>query len=179
VNKGYLVKPRLSGEKIAKLCYDHGWKDPLELVTVVAIVLSESAGFVHAHCDNLDDQGRVTSRDCGLFQINVPFAVPDDPPVKAEVRSGSKVGRAAKWGSQFELEENFRAARSLYERRGFQPWHGFTGGIALGEGYRGRYVQRAVRGVANFLAKEIGVTTLPLLDFPLRLKVKLGFRRGY
>ncbi len=141
-------KPLEPGD-LARLCHEAGWRD-LELVKAVAVCLSESNGYPLAYHDNTGDK---PSRDIGLFQINIPYE---------------------KVGTQYEkdlyaVEANIARARALYESRGWQPWFGYTNGYAMStdwfraDGKRsGRYLHRALRGVANFYAQETGVQPVPL-----------------
>lgn len=110
----------------------------------------------------------VTSRDVGLMQINV----------SAE-DAGSSVETAL-----YDVPTNIAAAYALYDRRGFQPWFGYTLGVYL----RDTYQKIALRGLANWLFKVAlaqptdtlsGVPyehTLshPLLDFYYRTQGLVG-----
>lgn len=75
----------------------------------------------------------VTSRDCGVMQVNIP----------------------AEWiGTEREealyVPANcFSHAHVLWSNRGFEPWVAFTSNVFL----RDTYLKRASRGVANFLAE--------------------------
>lgn len=139
----------LEVREIARLCHEAGWRD-LELVKAVAVCLSESNGYPKAYHDNTGDR---PSRDVGLFQINIPF----------------EQVNTAQEHQLYEIDVNLRRARSLYDRRGWQPWYGYTNGYAMStEWYRkdgkpsGRYLMRALRGVANFHAEHFGVEPVPL-----------------
>ena len=139
----------LEPRELASLCHGAGWRD-FELVKAVAVCLSESNGYPLAYHDN---EGDKPSRDVGLFQINIPYA---------------QVGTAIEKGL-YEIPENLKRARALYDRRGWQPWFGYTNGYAMStdwfraDGKRsGRYLHRALRGVANFYAAELGVEPVPL-----------------
>jgi hypothetical protein len=104
----------------------------------------------------------VVSRDCGPWQINIPaYQIGTD----AEERL-------------YEPEFNVMRARQLFEERGFQPWvadhesESFPNGVAMDtRWYRkdgkpsGRYLHRALRGVANFLGEEFGLKPVPFTDF--------------
>jgi hypothetical protein len=145
-HKGYLEGTQHQPREIASLCHDRGWRD-LDLVTAVAVCLAESQGFDHAHCDNFDDAGTLLSRDHGLFQINVRA------PLDADAER------------LYELGANLDAAWQLYSARGWQPWHAYTSGIALSPTAAGRYVHKAVRGVANFHGEHFELAPVPLVDF--------------
>jgi len=144
-----LIGKALEPRELARLCHAAGWKD-FELVKAVAVCLSESNGYPLAYHDNVGDK---PSRDVGLFQINIPF---------------EEVGTAAE-RKLYGVPENLSRARSLYDRRGWQPWYGFTNGYATStKWYRedgkpsGRYLHRALRGVANFYAEQMGMEPVPL-----------------
>lgn len=144
---GKAMEPR----DIAKLCHETGWRD-LELVVAVAVCLSESNGYPLAYHDN---QGKNPSRDVGLFQINIPHE---------QVGTGFEK-------NLYDIEVNAQRARNLYIRRQWEPWYGYTNGYALStKWYRddgkpsGRYLQRAVRGVANFYAEHFELDPVPLFS---------------
>lgn len=146
---GKAMEPR----EIARLCHEAGWRD-LELVKAVAVCLSESAGYPLAYHDNAGDR---PSRDVGLFQINIPYEKVGTPYEK----------------DLYAVEANIARARGLYETRGWQPWYGFTNGYALStDWYRpdgkasGRYLMKALRGVANFQAEHFKVSPVPLFKRP-------------
>ena len=127
---------------LAKLLYDGGWKEPVNLVTMLAVLLSESQGYQGAVNDNLDAAGAIKSRDCGLLQINIP---------------ASKIGTDEEQRLFDDPEYNVARGRALYTTktatgiRGFQPWYGYTKHVYL----RDTYVKRASRGVGNFLAAQL------------------------
>jgi hypothetical protein len=144
-----LVGKPLEVREIARLCHDAGWRD-LELVTAVAVCLSESNGYPLAYHDN---EGAKPSRDVGLFQINIPY---------------EKVGLEYE-KMLYEIPNNLDRARALYESRHWSPWMGFVNGYATSvKWYRpdgkpsGRYLHRALRGVANFYAEHFEVEPVPL-----------------
>jgi hypothetical protein len=159
---GHLAGKQLQPSEIAALCYKHGWRDK-NLIIAVAVCLSESDGYIEAYNSNLDDEGNVLSKDIGLFQINIP---------------ASKVGSSYE-KRLFDPENNLRAARDLFDRRGFQPWYGYTKGVATNPDWyywsekrlvwapSGRRIHKAIRGVANFWALEFGIESPKdvLLDF--------------
>jgi hypothetical protein len=148
---GHQHQPR----DIAALCWDHGWRD-LELVHAVAVCLAESQGYDRAFHDNTGDGGQVTSRDVGMFQINIPAVL---------------IGTAAE-EALYDPQANVERARLLFDARGWQPWVAWNSGIAMDTAwYRadgkptGRYPHRAVRGVANFYAVRAGLTPTPFTDY--------------
>lgn len=162
---------------IAKLCYGHGFTDAIDLVTAVAVCLSESQGYDHAINDNKRAIGEckkdqivrnvetlepyivvdpakgllkystgdmdtfptevmvITSRDVGLFQINIPavkITTPDE-------------------NTLYDVDVNVFHAFSLWQAREFQPWYSYTLNVYT----RDTYIKRATRGVGNFFADEL------------------------
>ncbi len=170
---GELRGTQIQARDIASECYAAGWTDALNLVTMVAVILSESQGYDRAVNDNLDEAGNVKSRDCGIAQINIP---------------ASKVGTAEE-ERLYDWHYNIARARMLYETatnntggiRGFQPWAAFNAEVYL----RDTYIKRAARGVGNFLGEEllartptdtlndgqpyVHSLTSPILDYQYRL----------
>ena len=102
---GELRGKQLQPKDIARLCHGQGWIGAADLVTAVAVCLSESQGYMRAFNDNVVD-GEIKSRDCGLFQINI-----------AADRIGSDEEE------RLFADANYNVARAwdLWERRGFQP----------------------------------------------------------
>jgi hypothetical protein len=134
---GELLGVQMQARKIAKLAYDVGITDAHELVTAVAVCLAESQGFDRAYNDNVDDQGRVISRDVGLWEINIP---------------------ASKIGSQdeedlYDRENNAAAMYALYKNRKWQPWAAFNSDVYL----HSTYIERAALAVQNYLAERLVV----------------------
>jgi len=142
-SQGYLMGSQIQPREIAAACYDEGWTDAYNLVTMVAVILSESQGFDKAYNDNMNDEGEVTSRDVGLCQINIP---------------ASKIGTQAE-EDLYDWKYNISRARDLYttktntdgDIRGFTPWYGYLLEVYL----RDTYVKRATAGVGNFLAEKL------------------------
>jgi hypothetical protein len=128
--KGKQLEPRY----IASLCFAQGWKDAEALVTAVAVCLAESQGFDRAFNDNTTG-GAVTSRDVGIFQINIPV---------------SQIGTSQE-EALYEPVTNVARAWALYTKREFQPWYAYTKNVYL----RDTYIKRAARGVGNFLAEKL------------------------
>jgi hypothetical protein len=131
-----------------------------------------------------------TSRDCGLFQINI---------------DGGKIGSSLEASLRTEsldpamylpvAKANVRAAYKLWERRGWQPWvadnTGWTtypeawayhhvDGVPVGPWVpSGRYLHQAIRAVANWhllIAKDLGQTEA-LLEAN-RLANQYGITKG-
>lgn len=153
--EGRQVQPK----EIAALCHAQGWRDQ-DLVKIVATSLAESQGFAEAFNDNLDDEGNVLSRDIGIFQISVTAPISEDEQQLLH-----------------DPEYNVKRAWSLYSRRKFNPWVAYKSGWATFPEWwvwtkaephhwapTGRYIHRALRGVAHFYAEEFGVE-VPMLDY--------------
>lgn len=163
-----LAGKKLLPREIAELGRSH-WKN-WELVKMVATALGESAGYVGAWHDNGD--ATVTSRDCGLMQINIQ-ARDIGTPTEEMLRTES-LDRVVYWST---ATANAAAAYRLYEQpwvrpgddepiRRWQPWVAYTTGWATFPGFwiwhqlngkpigpwlpTGRYLQQAIAGVANF-----------------------------
>lgn len=156
--RGFLEGTQQNPRDIAAVAYKAGpkWRDPLVLVEAVAVSLSESQGYDHARCENIDDvTGAIKSVDHGLWQINKPTLTP------------------ALW----DLEANAKAAYSLYDRRGWQPWVAYNKGIYLHDSY----ASRAALGVMNFVIahmNDLG-SELPLPIWSTgELRNKLIDKRG-
>lgn len=209
---GFLAGKQWQPRDLAALCYEAGWTETLNLVTAIAVCLSESQGYQEAQNDNKSlitevDPGQVvanietyerftvldpptgrvrlsdgsivnypktvkviTSRDVGLFQINIPAA---------------KIGSDEEDRLFVEPHYNVERARQLFEARGFQPWYGYTLEVYL----RDTYIKRAVRGVGNFMGDEllkrtptdtlggepyVHTLTTPLLDYQYRVNLLDG-----
>ena len=133
--------------ELARIFDDAGWEGAKQLVEIVAVSLAESQGYTHAVNDNLDKNGEVLSRDCGVLQYNIP---------------------ASAVGTQRELElydpvKNAAAGFVLYKQRGLQPWVAYNRGIAMDQRWwtaegkpTGRYLYRAMHGVRRYLTEKTG-----------------------
>jgi hypothetical protein len=71
-SRGKLEGQQLQPWQIAQLAYNAGWRETKSLVRAVAICFAESDGFVRAHNDNLDDQGKVLSGMWGCGRSTFP-----------------------------------------------------------------------------------------------------------
>jgi hypothetical protein len=143
---------------------------PNQRVKATATCLAESQGYVGAWHDNLYS-GRVASRDCGLFQINIPssqIGTQAESNLRTESLDPADYMPVAKW--------NVDAAYRLWARpwtrdgkkdyRRWQPWVAYSSGWAMfpeswvwhqqdGEPVgpwipTGRYLHKACRAVANW-----------------------------
>lgn len=159
--------PQLMPRVFAKYAAKH-WGG-IGLIKAVATAHSESQLYVGAWHDNLDANGKVVSRDCGIFQINIP-ASQIGTPAEAALRTEST--DPAIWVPV--VENSVEAALKLYDQpwtrdgkpdlRKWEPWYGYTLGYATWAEwwvfhqepapphwfYTGRHVQKAIPGVANY-----------------------------
>ena len=142
-HQGYLVGPRIDATELYGICL-HQWKDPGVALGAAAISLSECNGFTKARCENFVD-GKLVSADYGLFQLNY----------QADAITPALLQRL------YDPVENARLAYSLWKRRGWQPWHGYTNNIALNPEMRGKYIQRALWGQMNYYRKQYGMKGVP------------------
>lgn len=135
---------------------------PNSKVKAVAVALAESAGWTGATHLNYDSDGNLSSKDCGLFQINIP---------------ASEIGSSLETELLTNVEFNVQKAYELYEQewiragkldvRRWEPWVSYTSGWATfpfswiwaqnaqGEGTgpwekTGRYIFKSIAGVANW-----------------------------
>lgn len=167
---------KLAPETIAEKLHALGFRD-LDLVEMVATILGESQGYTEAYNDNVDSRGRVLSRDVGLGQINI------------RARDIGTARERKLYDPDYNLREvkrMFDTRETLVKRRRFNPWYAFTKGWATFPGWwiytskeasertgqprhwapTGRYLHKAVVGVANFYARHYGLTPRPFLDLP-------------
>jgi hypothetical protein len=129
--RGTQIQPRA----IAALAYTAGIHDAHRLAEAVAIAIAESQGYSRAFNDNLDAAGNVTSRDCGVWQINIP---------------ASQIGTAAE-ESLYDPARNAAAMYRLFAARGWQPWVSYNTKVYLHD----TYLRRATLGVMNHLAEGL------------------------
>lgn len=141
----------------------------VDLVKMVATALGESAGYLGAYHPNVADDGvTVLSQDCGLMQINVLASQLEGPlPARLMTTSADPAMQAS------VAQHNVAVASALYHepgsndgRRRWQPWVAYTTGWATFPAWwvwhqengkpigpwrpTGRYIQRALVGVANY-----------------------------
>lgn len=189
---GKTLMPRV----IAESCRPH-WQN-FELTKAIAVALAESAGSIGAWHDNYDGNGDLSSRDCGLFQINIP-AVRVGTFVEESLRTESL--DEAEWKPV--LENNIEAAVRLYNtpmdrwrNRLWQPWVAYTTGWAtfpewwvwaqdsegrpIGEWHKtGRYIQRAIAGQMNYHIVILQDWTVEqALSYSKRYISKFGIHEG-
>lgn len=133
---------------IAKAMYDEGWVNILNLTRGVATCLGESQGFDHAYNDNFDVNGNVKSRDVGAMQINI---------------SADAIGTPYE-EQLYDFLFNIHEARRLWlqwrqpgdnDVQAWNHWVAFKSGIVTDPLASGRYIQKATRGVGNFIADAL------------------------
>lgn len=131
---GELAGKQVQPREIAELAYAAGVVDSNDLALAVMICLAESQGFDHAINDNLDNNGKLLSRDVGMWQINI----------KAD-----QVGTDFET-SLYDRKTNARAMFQLFQNRGWTPWVAYVTGVC----YHDTYLQRGCNGVLNFLVQR-------------------------
>ncbi len=139
---GVLAGKQLQPRELVSLTYDAGWKESHNLVTAVAVCLAESQGYTRASNDNLDADKNVVSRDCGIYQINIPAA---------------EIG-TSKEEALYDPAFNVGVARNLFLARGFEPWVAFQSGVYK----QPYYCTRAALGVMNWSLVDFGTVKVPV-----------------
>ncbi len=147
---GELVGPAWQPKDAAGLVDQAGWNGNRELVEALSVMGAESWFHQRAYNDNISaTTGKVLSRDCGLFQINIP---------------ASKIGSDEERSLFDDPAYNAFRAYGLYMTRSWQPWVAWNTGIAMSQEWwrwsgaaqdfnpTGRYLYRAMHGVRTYLA---------------------------
>ena len=132
-HSGYLLGQQLGPRKLAELAYDAGVTDFKDVARATAIGLAESQGFTRAYNDNVDENGKVISRDVGLWEINIP---------------ASQIGTSVE-ANLYDPVQNAAAMARLHANRGWQPWVAYTSNVYLHD----TYLRRASLGVMNMAAE--------------------------
>ena len=152
--------------EIAELCAPY-WGGA-GLVKAVATCLGESHGSIGAWHDNLDDSGKIKSRDCGIFQVNIParaVGTADEDNLRTESMD-PMIWRPVAEGNVAEAHNLYNQPWTRNDKpakREWQPWVAYTTGWATFPEWwvwarptldhwaaTGRYVQQAIVGVANY-----------------------------
>lgn len=131
--EGSLIGPQWQPRDLCGLMVDAGWTAGDDLFLGVAICLSESWGYQRAFNLNKDADGNVLSKDCGLWQINIP---------------ASKIGTEDEQLLFDDAAYNTERAKALFDARRWTPWYGYTLNVYT----RDTYLRRAARGVGNYFA---------------------------
>jgi hypothetical protein len=143
---------------------------PNEKVKATATAMAESSLSIGAWHDN-DEDGELVSRDCGLYQINIP-AEQVGTSVEDSLRTDSKEEAVFMPVAHTNIDAAYRKWTEPWIRDGrrdyrrWQPWVAYTSGWAMfskawvwkqteGEPTgpwtpTGRYLHRAIRAVANW-----------------------------
>lgn len=143
------------------------WRN-FELTKAVATSLAESQAYIGAYHDNTDDSGNVTSRDCGVYQINIPAS---EIGTDAEFTLRTESTDSAVYEPVFvaNVKRAFELYSSPWENgrdRLWQPWVAYTEGWAMFPEWwiwkqdangnptgpwvpTGRYLHRAIAGQMN------------------------------
>lgn len=139
-----------------------------DLVKMVATCLGESAGFVGAWHDNTDEDGNVLSRDLGLMQINRPgrtVGTPEEFTLRTESKTRAEYAPVVGTNVDEAVKLYLQPGPNTGYRR-WQPWVAYTTGWATFPAWwvwhhdargkavgpwlpTGRYLQKAIAGVAN------------------------------
>jgi hypothetical protein len=152
---GHTLRPREAADYIARK-----WQSTDERHKGLATMMAESRGNVGAWNDNLNKDGSLASRDCGLFQINVNAY--DLPGLEPDLRTESHDPLV--WDSV--VRTNVGYAKNMWDRRKWQPWVAYnTGWATFSEAWvwrhvdgeptgpwvaTGRYIHKAIVGWANW-----------------------------
>src|SRR4029450_8854880 len=180
------------GRQFVSLVAPH-W--PNEKVKATATAMAESALSIGAWHDNEKD-GKITSRDCGLYQINIP-AEQINTAVENSLRTDSKDEAVFMRVARTNVDAAYRkyvtpwVRDSKQDYRRWQPWYAYTTGWATfskawvwkqtgGEPTgpwteTGRYLHKGIRAVANWhylIAKDMDETEA--VDEAQRLAAHFG-----
>jgi hypothetical protein len=140
---------RLTGEEVAQLCYQVGFRGDEVLATMVAIAKRESGWNAYAWRSN--NRANMTG-DFGLFQINY---IHDN----ANLRQVIGYKDRKDWLNPLI---NAKIALHLYNAAGFSPWNAAAGGYnANGTHLHNTNITAARQAVAN--AKAQGLLGKPLV----------------
>jgi len=136
--KGALYGKQWQPRDLARIHYEAGFTDAMDLVVMLCVCLSESQGYDYAINVNKPNKNGIIYEDRGIDQLSSQHAeITDeeayDPPLAAE--------------AAFVLYK----ARKRAGQSGFEDWYGFLNGIYLHD----TYLQRAVIGVANFMGETL------------------------
>lgn len=112
------------------------WQNQEERIKALATAQGESQLYLGAWNDNLGIDGKLKSRDCGAFQINI-----DDQYVGTEVEANLRTASLDPDEYIPVLKNNIKRARSLYDtpwirdgeqdKRRWQPWVAYTTGWCM------------------------------------------------
>lgn len=141
--------PKITARDVIKLLYGAGWKDADKLLRMGCVIEAESGCFPHAWHWNDPAQGGNGSTDWGLFQLNdgnVGGTAPDLAP------NGDPVPVTAFQKGALDPPAAVLVARGLYEKRGFEPWVGYSKWQ--------NYAPAMTRALCNWLRDKYGIPIL-------------------
>lgn len=123
---------KLTHEDAARMLYNAGWHDAINLTVMVATAEAESGLYTEAY--HVNDNG---TTDWGFLQLN----------------DGGLTGQALADFKKMAFDPNTAAihGRALYNSRGFQPWVAHETGAYL------KYIAPSTRGVMNFVRNVYGI----------------------
>jgi len=195
-SSGYAGKTIMPRE-IAEVARAQGWFDH-ELTKAIATALAESKGSLGAWHDNYESDGTtLRSRDCGLYQINIPASK-----VGTDYENNLRTDSMDEEVWRPVLVANVERARALYDtrwtgnrKRRWQPWVAYTTGWAtfpewwvwrhdadkqpVGPWVKtGRYLMKAIAGQVNYRIFNEDWTSETGLDFARKLAAHFGVTQG-
>lgn len=145
IRGGVLEGDRLQPSVIAAMCHGVGWRDK-NLEIAVATCLGESNGYVGAYNDNKAADGTVKSRDCGLFEINIPASqIGSDYEIRLRTDAAFNVEEAHRLWDKWGGGENNPSGDAI----AWGHWVAYSSGVAVDPNAAGYYIWRALRGIAN------------------------------
>lgn len=148
--------------KIARLLYDAGWKDAVNLLKMGCTVLAESGGYPLAYNYNDPAKGGNGSVDWGMFMLNdgntggkAPVVVDGRP---EPTPGGSKSLATRQTFAHMALEPTTAVthAREMYEARGFEPWYGYHNPFTNTYAWKA-HIGTFASGIGNMLKEMFGV----------------------
>jgi hypothetical protein len=149
--------------EIARLLYDTGWKDAVNLLKMTCTTLAESGGYEWAYHYNDPKDGGNGSTDWGMFELNdgnvggkAPIVGSDGKPKPVAGGSKSLATVQAFATKALDPNEAVKTARSMYEARGFEPWYGYFNPFNNTSPWKA-HIKQAAAGIGNMLDTMFGV----------------------
>jgi hypothetical protein len=127
-----LAGRQMSKKEVAKLMYDAGWTDAINLPKMIAVAYAESNLYTEAY--HVNDDG---TTDWGYLQLN------DQGVTGLELAQFKEMALDPVRATAF--------ARSLWKTRGFQPW------VAYNSGSYREFIPAANVGVGNLVREKVGL----------------------
>lgn len=149
----------------ARLMYEAGWSDAVNLMKMVATADAESDLYVAAWHWNDPAENGDGSTDWGYLQLNDGNKGGSRPDENGQpVQGGSKSLQEILAFRALAVDPVQATARgrTMYVQRGFQPWAAYVNGAwkALDKNGEAIHILRASRGVCNYLRDRYGVPPL-------------------